>query len=169
MTDPNSTTPKQTILDLFHYNLSNFFNEEHREIHSEEIGNTISIVYEKELRVKEFDIFDFVQFRIFSDKSNITGSNHINVSFFSKTQSGTIEAARNITNKIAELYGKDDHGKKNWDLKDQDNFYQFKLNRFWTLGENATVYSITLNMKKKEGLKLNILFFSNLLKKIEDS
>lgn len=155
----------KTILDLFTYDLTTFFYEDYKEINSEEILDTVLIDYEKTLPWKEFDVFTRVVFRVFIEKTNVTGTNHINITFFAD-EGYRKEQVIKIIEKITRIAGIDDNRKGFWSKTDEETFEQGAISRMWTLGRNENIYSLRLNNKKEEGLQLSILFFTNLLKQL---
>lgn len=155
----------KNILDLFTYDLTTFFYEDYEEINSEEILDTVLIDYEKKLPWKEFDVFDHVVFRVFIEKTNITGTNHINVTL-SATEGFKKENIVNVIEKITRISGIDDNRKGFWSNSDDENFEKGYLDRMWTLGKNENIYSLRLIYDKDNGLQLSILFFTNLLKQL---
>ncbi len=155
----------KNILDLFTYDLTTFFYEDYEEINSEEILDTVLIDYEKKLPWKEFDVFDHVVFRVFIEKTNITGTNHINVTMDAK-EGFTKEHIEGIIEKVTRISGIDDNRKGFWSGSDDENFEKGYLDRMWTLGKNENIYSLRLIYDKNSGLQLSILFFTNLLKQL---
>ena len=157
----------KNILDLFLYDLSTFFyDEDYQQISCEEIRGLFMIEYEKTLPWTELNIFDKVRFRVFNDKKNIIGSNHINVTLFNEGIILTNREVKNVVNKLYNIYGKDDNNKGEWTQEDELDFKENIFGRIWTLGEGLDVYSITLSISPYKELLLNILFFTNLLKQI---
>lgn len=162
--EPNKK--EQSILDCFTYDLKSFFYDNYEEIDSEETPATVMIVYQKELPWTEFNIFDAVQFRIFFDKENLTGSNPINVKFISKEKEGTIDDLKSIVNKVFSIYAEDDFGNSDWNENDDNAFNDEQYRRVWTIDEGESFVSIEHN--KTDGITLNILFFNNMLKDAEE-
>lgn len=155
----------KTILDLFTYDLTTFFYEDYKEINSEEILDTVLIDYEKTLPWKEFDVFTRVIFRVFIEKTNVTGTNHINVTFFAD-EGYNKENVIKIIERITRIAGIDDNRKGFWSKTDEESFETGVVSRMWTLGRNENIYSLRLNTTQKDGLQLSILFFTNLLKQL---
>lgn len=155
----------KTILDLFTYDLTTFFYEDYKEVNSEEILDTVLIDYEKNLPWKEFDVFNRVVFRVFIEKTNITGTNHINVTFYAD-EGYTKEHIMRIVEKVTRITGIDDNRKGFWSSSDDENFEKGHVDRMWTLGKNENIYSLRLIYDKNDGLQLSILFFTNLLKQL---
>lgn len=155
----------KTILDLFTYDLTTFFLEDYKEVNSEEILDTVLIDYEKILPWKEFDIFNRVLFRVFIEKTNVTGTNHINVTFFADDGCAKKDVIK-IVERITRITGIDDNRKGFWSNTDDVNFDLGKASRMWTLGRNENIYSLRLGYSHESGLQLSILFFTNLLKQL---
>ena len=78
-----NTTSRSYTFDK-NLSIDEIIEDAYEEIDSEETPATVMIVYQKDLPWMELEIFDAVQFRIFFDKENLTGSNPINVKFISK-------------------------------------------------------------------------------------
>ncbi len=152
-----------SILDCFTYDLKSFFYDEYEEVDSEETPATVMIVYQKTLPWKELKTFDIVQFRIFFDKENLTGSNPVNVRFLSGTNESSIENAQYIINKIVTMYGPDNYLKSDWSDSDTEMFNQKQFRRVWTIDKGESFISVEFNQEL--GLTLNILFFNNLINK----
>ena len=124
------------------------------------------IVYQKELPWNELEIFDAVQFRIFFDKESLTGSNPINVKFISKIKQHEPKHIKNIVDRVLSIYGDDDYRKGNWDKDDDVAFSSKQYRRVWTI-ENGESF-VSIEYTKTEGITLNILFFNNMLKELEN-
>ena len=72
----------KNIIELFTFDLTTFFIEDdYEEISCIEEAGVFMIEYEKVLPWTEHGLFNSVVFRVFNDKKNIVGSNHINVRF----------------------------------------------------------------------------------------
>ena len=153
-------------MDCLTYDLKSFFYDEYEEIDSEETPATVMIVYEKKLPWIEMDIFDAVQFRIFFDKENLTGSNPINVKFISKAKKPNRKNLQNIVNRVLHIYGDDDYNKGEWDNEDTEAFLSKSYRRVWTIEQGDSFVSIEYN--KKDGITLNILFFNNIIKEEDE-
>ncbi|MBE9466935.1 MAG: hypothetical protein IMY72_01285 [Bacteroidetes bacterium] len=155
----------KNILDLFIYDLSKFFiDEDYEQISCEEIQGLFMIEYEKTLPWTELNIFDKLRFRVFNDKQNIIGSNHINATLLNDGIILTNLEVKNVVNKLHEIYGKDDNNKREWSQEDEIDYIENIFCRVWTLGDGIDVYSITLTISPQKQLMLSILFFTNLLK-----
>jgi hypothetical protein len=153
------------ILDLITYDLSTFFYEDdYEEVYSEEILDTFLIDYQKKLPWKEFGIFDRVIFRVFTEKSNLTGTNHINVTFHSDEIEIPAEKVLGLLQELEELYGTDDNRRGLWLEEEKNNLDNGKVVRMWTLGEEQNVYSVRFKYIKGDGMQLQIMFYTNLLK-----
>lgn len=166
MTTFEKNKKEESILDCFTYDLKSFFYDNYEEIDSEETPATVMIVYQKELPWIELNIFDAVQFRIFFDKENLTGSNPINVKFISKEKIGTQNNLKDIVTKVHAIYGNDDFNNSEWSSVDDDAFNNEQYRRVWTIDQGESFVSIEHN--KADGITLNILFFNNMLKEAEE-
>ncbi|MDA3890213.1 MAG: hypothetical protein PF517_00960 [Salinivirgaceae bacterium] len=157
---------EKSILDCFTYDLKSFFYDNYEEIASEETPATVMIVYQKELPWSELEIFNAVQFRIFFDKENLTGSNPINVKFISTEKIGTDKELQSIVDKVISIYGADDYRKGTWDSEDEKTFASEHYRRVWTIEQGESFISIEYNTT--DGITLNILFFNNMLKEANE-
>ena len=159
------TTKPQHILDIITYDLSTFFYEDdYEEVYSEEILDTFLIDYQKKLPWKEFGIFDRVIFRVFTEKSNLTGTNHINVTFHSEELTVPQDKAIQLLTDIEGIYGPDDNRRELGQDEDKLKAENGIIVRMWTLGEEQNVYSVRLRYTKEQGMELQIMFYTNLLK-----
>ncbi len=152
---------KKSILDCFNYDLTNFFYDDYNEVDSEETPATFMIVYEKKLSEKEFDLFDIVQFRIFFDKDNLTGSNPVNVKFVSANKKGEVTSLHEIIETVISIYGDDDYRKGSWDEEDEQAFSENSFRRVWTIEKGESFLSVEYS--EEEGITFSILFFNNLI------
>ena len=118
----DSNLKEKTILDILTFDLSTFFYGDYQEINSEEIEGTFMIDYEKKLPWSEFDIFDYLYFRVFNDKKNIHGSNHINATLINKEIELEKEKITEMLNKLFHIYGVDDLKRGRWELNDDEDF-----------------------------------------------
>jgi len=154
----------KNIIDLFTFDLSTFFLEEdYVEVSCDEQDGVFMIEYEKMLPWIELNLFTKVVFRVFNDKKNIIGSNHINVSFPAEQQNISLVRIKKLVYELSKIYGWDDENRADWTVKDEADFSKGYLERQWTLGEGKYIYSVQLSMNTKEGLILKILFFNHLL------
>ena len=159
------THNNKSVLYLFIYDFSTFFlDEDYEEISCEEIQGLFMIEYEKVLPCTELNIFDKARLRVFNDKKNIIGSNHINLTLLNDGIILSNIEVKNVVNKLYEIYGKDDNNKGEWIQEDEIDYTENVFDRVWTLGDGVDVYSITLKISATKQLMLNILFFTNLLK-----
>ncbi|MBE9466799.1 MAG: hypothetical protein IMY72_00600 [Bacteroidetes bacterium] len=152
----------KTILDLFTYDLTTFFYGEYEEVDSEETEETFMIVYEKKLPWTELNAFDTLQFRVFFDKHNITGSNPINVKLLAKDTIIDIDNVKSVVENVFDVYGKDDDERAEWTNQDKIDFFSKKLKRIWTIEKGVSFVTVYYNEDEK--LVLNILFLNNLIK-----
>lgn len=154
----------KNIIELFTFDLTTFFYEEdYEEISSDEQDGVFMIEYEKSLPWIELDLFHKVIFRVFNDKNNIIGSNHINVSFPTEEEQVTLAKVKKLINKLNKIYGWDDENRGEWSESDDADFKDGLLERLWTLGEGKFIYSVRVNHTHRDGLVLKILFFNHLL------
>lgn len=152
---------EKSILDLFTYDLTTFFYGEYEEVESYDTEAMFMIVYERKLPWDELDLLDTVQFKVFFDKNNFTGSNPINVRLFSKNQEVTKKKIEILIEYIVELYGNDDFGTGLWNQQDEALFDQKKWSRRWSIQEGESFITIYYN---ENGFELNILFLNNIIK-----
>jgi hypothetical protein len=154
----------KNIIDLFTFDLSTFFLEEdYVEVSCDEQEGVFMIEYEKMLPWIELDLFTKVVFRVFNDKKNIIGSNHINVSFPTEQENVSQAPVKKLVYKLSRIYGSDDENRADWTANDEKDFNNGFLERQWTLGEGKYIYSVRLSMNPKDGLILKIIFFNHLL------
>lgn len=154
----------KNIIELFTFDLTTFFYEEdYVEVSCDEKDGVFMIEYEKNLPWIEHDLFNKVVFRIFNDKHNIVGSNHINVDFPAEENQVSVTNLKKLTSKLVKIYGWDDENRGQWDSNDETDFKNKTFERIWTLGEGKFIYSVRLVYNLKYGLILKILFFNHLL------
>jgi len=151
----------KNILDCINYDLTNFFYDDYKEVDSEETPATFMIVYEKKLGVKEFKLFDTVQFRIFFDKDKLTDSNPVNVKLMAEDTIGTAKMLKDIIETILSIYGEDDLRKGVWDDEDEKAFTEQSFRRVWTIEKGESFISV--ECLGDQGITLSILFFNNLI------
>lgn len=157
----------KNILDLITYDLSTFFYvDDYEEIYSEDIVDTFLIDYQKILPWKEFGIFNKVVFRVFIEKAKLTGTNHINVTFHSESDTVPLDKAQSLLSELESLYGKDDNLRSLDSAEERANLKQGNIVRMWTLDAEQNVYGVRLNLKQGEGMQLQIMFYTNLVKSL---
>ena len=155
------------ILELIKYDLTTFFYEDdYEEVYSEEILDTFLIDYKKVLPQKEFGIFDTVVFRVFTEKSNLTGTNHINVILHSEDKEIPTDNTKLLLQKLEELYGPDDNSRSLESDEEKQSLIDGNVVRMRTLDAEHNVYSVRFNYVKGEGAQLQIMFYTNLLKSL---
>lgn len=155
----------KTILDLFTYDLSTFFlTDDYVEVRSEDEQGTIMIDYEKALPWTEAGLFDTVIYRMFSDKLNIVGSNHINATLLSRHVPSTPENVSCLIQKLFDMLGNDDHNQGIWDPASQIPDTGQLVERYWTLGKDKDIYSVKLIFNSDHQVSLTIFFLNRLLK-----
>lgn len=152
---------RKSILDCINYDLTNFFYDDYNEIDSEETPATFMVVYEKNLGIKEFEIFDTIQFRIFFDKDKLTDSNPVNVKFINSENVSTSKKLEGIVATIISIYGEDDNRKGDWDDEDEKAFVDQSFRRVWTIEKGESFISV--ECLNDQGVTLSILFFNNLI------
>jgi hypothetical protein len=159
----------KNIIELFTFDLSTFFYEDdYEEISCVEDGGVFMIEYEKNLPWTEVGLFNSVVFRVFNDKKNIIGSNHINVRFSVEYGENNKNSIVKLINKLYKIYGWDDENRGKWSEMDDENIEKSKLIRQWTLGEGKYIYTVHISMENNI-LLLEILFFNHLLKLIQEN
>jgi hypothetical protein len=157
----------KNIIELFTFDLTTFFFEEdYEEVQSQEGEGVFMVEYEKILPWIEMGLFEKVQFRVFNDKTNIIGSNHINVMLPATESLVDVEKVAHLLNSLYNIYGWDDENRGEWSDYDHHDFLEKSLERQWTLGEGKYIYSIKVTFNQKYGLLLKILFFNHLLELI---
>ena len=154
----------KNILELFTYDIVTFFHDDYEEVEYEETESMFVAVYEQQLPWVELECFDTIQLCVFFDKHSFTGSNPINVKFYSKSVEPSAGSIAKVINMIHKIYGDDDKQRKalldNEDLKLENNIWE----RIWTIesGESFVTTNLT-----STGFVLRILFFNNLIKHLE--
>jgi hypothetical protein len=157
----------KNIIELFTFDLTTFFYEDdYEEISSDEQAGIFMIEYEKSLPWLELNLFNKVVFRVFNDKNNIIGSNHINVRFPAKEDQINLQNVKKLVNKLNKIYGWDDENRGEWTAHDENDFNKGFMERQWTLGEGKYIYSVKVTLNIRDGLALKILFFNHLLELI---
>lgn len=157
----------KNIIELFTFDLTTFFYEDdYEEISSHEKDGVFMIEYEKALPWIELGLFQSVVFRVFNDKNNIIGSNHINVRLSAPIDENTHSSVVKLVHKLTQIYGSDDDNQENWTDKDAHNMASGCLKRQWTLGEGKYMYTVRLSAGTQL-LKLEVLFFNHLLELIK--
>jgi len=156
----------KNIIELFTFDLTTFFfDDDYQEISSNETDGVFMIEYEKSLAWIELDLFNTVVFRVFNDKNNINGSNHINVRFSCEIDDFPNKQIIQLVNKLHKIYGFDDENLGEWNETDTKNINSNQLIRQYTLGEGKNIYTVRLSFKNNF-LLLEILFFNHLLELI---
>lgn len=158
----------KNIIELFTFDLTTFFYEDdYEEIACTENEGVFMIEFEKVLPWKELGLFETVIFRVFNDKKNIVGSNHINVRFTSQINDNTKKYIIKLVNKLNTIYGFDDENLGPWTETDDSALESLKLKRLWTLGEGKNIYAIRLLINNNE-LVLEVMFFNHLVELIKN-
>lgn len=154
----------KNILDLFTYDIVSFFHDDYKEVKYDETESMFAAVYEQQLPWVELECFDTIQLRVFFDKHSFTGSNPINVKFYSKNVEPSVESMKKVINMIHKIYGDDDRQQKalsdEEDLKLEKHIWE----RIWTIESGESF--VTTN-HTSTGFVLKILFFNNLIKHLE--
>ncbi|MDD2563349.1 MAG: hypothetical protein PHU27_03950 [Salinivirgaceae bacterium] len=152
---------EKNILDLFTYDITTFFYGDYEEVESTDTESMFMIVYEKPLPWVELGCLDTIQFRVFFDKDNFTGSNPVNVRLFQKKGTSSLEAITKINDKIYGLYGKDDDKRGKFSEQDKIEVNNQDWERRWTIEKGESFITVYM---RPTGLELNILFLNNLIK-----
>lgn len=152
---------EKNILELFTYDIVSFFYGDYVEVESIDTESMFMIVYEKPLPWVELGCFDTIQFRVFFDKDNFTGSNPVNVRLLYKNGNPTPDAISKMINSIHSIYGKDDDDRVEFSEQDIVDIKNLDWERRWTIEKGESF--ITAYMRPT-GLELNILFLNNLIK-----
>ena len=157
----------KNIIELFTFDLTTFFYEDdYEEISSAEEGGVFMIEYEKTLPWTELGLFNKLIFRVFNDKNNIVGSNHINVRLETEITDNNKKNLIKLVHKLNQIYGPDDDNKEDWTEIDEQQLVSKQFFRQWTLGEGKFIYTVRITGQKGE-LQLEILFFNHLLELIK--
>lgn len=158
----------QNILELFSFDLTKFFaDNDYCEIESKDVEGVFMVEFEKEFPLPELDLFERVIFRLFNDKSNITASNHINVTLPANPRQITESKVKKLVNDLFSIYGYDDDRRGKWSDSDSTSFKDKDLERQWTVGNDKRVYAIKMSYTGKHGLYLKIFFFNRLMESIK--
>lgn len=152
---------EQTILDVFTYDITSFFYGEYEEVESIDTESMFMIVYERMLPWVEHDCFDAIQFRVFFDKENFTGSNPVNVRLYAKNILPEVQNIGKLIERIHKIYGPDDEGNVQFSATDEAQVAARDFSRRWTIEKGESFVTIYYNEK---GFELNILFLNNLIK-----
>ena len=152
---------EKSVLDLFTYDLTTFFYGEYEEVESHDTEAMFMIVYQRKLPWSEMDLLDDVQFKVFFDKNNFTGSNPINVRLFNSKSEVNEQKVAALVRSIVELYGVDINKKDYWDDDDSQAFVQRSWQRKWSIQEGESFITIYYN---ESGFEMNILFLNNIIK-----
>ena len=157
----------KNIIELFTFDLTTFFYEDdYEEISCIEQDGVFMIEYEKILPWTELNLFNSVVFRVFNDKKNIVGSNHINVRFSTDIVEGVHINISKLVHKLYNIYGSDDDNNNDWSDNDKKKIETESLIRQWTLGEGKYIYTIRVYIKEGK-LLFETLFFNHLLELIK--
>jgi len=157
----------KNIIELFTFDLTTFFYEDdYEEISCVEQDGIFMIEYEKTLPWTELNLFSSVIFRVFNDKKNIVGSNHINVRFSVDIDESIHNYIAKLVHKLYNIYGSDDDNFDDWLDSENKALLTNSSLRQWTLGEGKNIYTILLHIKNHI-LFLEILFFNHLLELIK--
>lgn len=162
---PEFEQKSNNILDYIKFDITTFYIGEYKEINTQDTPAIQVVDYEKRLPELEFGIFDTLRFRVLFDKSNITGSTHINASFRCKKKRASMEQARELLIMLHDMLGVDDHKNSTWTQEDELAFDNYSLTRIWPTGQGDNFISI--HYKEVSGLELNILFLNNLLNHLD--
>ncbi|MBR2195126.1 MAG: hypothetical protein IJ911_05870 [Salinivirgaceae bacterium] len=163
----DATNKPKNILELLSFDLTKFFaDNDYCEIQSKDIEGVFMVEFEKEFPLVELGMFEKVVFRLFNDKNNINGSNHINVTMPANQRYVTSSRVKSLINSLYNVYGYDDDRKGEWDDADLSAFAEKDLERQWTVGNDKCVYAVKLSYTEKRGLILKIFFFNRLMESL---
>ena len=158
----------KNILELLSFDLTKFCaDNDYCEIESKDIEGVFMVEFEKEFPLVELGMFEKVVFRLFNDKNNINGSNHINVTMPANPRYITSARVKSLINSLYGIYGYDDDRKCEWNDADMTAFAEKDLERQWTVGNDKCVYTVKLSYTEKHGLILKIFFFNRLVEAIK--
>lgn len=166
----DATNKPNNILELFSYDLTKFFaDNDYNEIQSKDIEDVFMVEFEKRFPHVELGLFEKVIFRMFNNKTNINGSNHVNVTMAANNRYVSNDKIKSLTNSLYNIYGFDDDGKGEWTDNDEKDFAAKDYERQWTLGDGKRVYAIKLSYTENRGLILKIFFFNRLIELLKDA
>lgn len=115
----NAANKPKNILEMLSFDLTKFFaDNDYCEIESKDIEGVFMVEFEKEFPLVELGMFEKVVFRLFNDKDNINGSNHINVTMPANPRYITQKNVRSLIDSLYGIYGYDDDRKGEWDEND---------------------------------------------------
>ncbi len=154
----------KNILELFSFDITKFFSDnDYEEVQSNDIDGIFMVEFEKQLPHVELSLFDKVVFRMFNNKKNITGSNHVNITFPANDRYITKSRMKSLVNTLFDIYGHDDEHRGEWSETDDQDYADKTLEREWILGEGKEIYTIKLSFTEKYGFLVKILFFNHLI------
>lgn len=166
----DATNKPNNILELFSYDLTKFFaDNDYNEIQSKDIEDVFMVEFEKRFPHVELGMFERVIFRMFNNKTNINGSNHVNVTMVANNRYITKDRLKSLSDSLYDIYGFDDDGKGEWGNVDEKEFADKDFERQWTVGDGRRVYAIKLSYTDSRGLILKIFFFNRLLELLKDA
>lgn len=155
---------KESILNVFNFNILNFFENDYRIVDTEDSPAVQIVRYEKALTELEFDFFDTMHLMVMFDKFFVTSDTHINATYLSKDKKINLEQMKRITNAFHEKLGQDDSKCVKWTKKDSEYVKQNTFNRIWPTGFGDSF--VKLSYKEETGFELSILFLNNLLENL---
>lgn len=166
-----NTTPKpNNVLELFSFDLTQFFaDNDYNEIESNDSEGVFMIEFEKDLPLAELGLFEKVIFRLFNDKTNVNGSNHINVTIPASAKHIVKSNVKQLIDNLYSIYGYDDDRNGAWNTTDDQLFEEKDLERQWTIGNDKFVYAVKVSYTEKHGLYLKIFFFNRLMELLHNN
>ena len=103
---------------------------------------------------ENFKLVDFVTFRFFGQKKDLSGNESFNIVFQNKGQSITINKVKEIVNAISNEYGKDRKGNSKWTNDDDKDISTYWEGREWIIDQNGNSH----NELKEKCAQVNFIF-----------
>jgi hypothetical protein len=159
-----SEEKKRNILDVFKFDISNYFESDYQVVSTEDSPAVQIVDYERILTELELGVFDTIHLMVMFDKFFITSDTHMNVTFRSKGKDIGANEIKRITNYFHTILGPDDGKMKKWTNKDLVKLNDYSFNRIWPTGMGDSF--IKLAYKEERGFEVSILFLNNLMENI---
>lgn len=173
----SSVRRKGTILDLLKLDPTVMLAQEPKHVSSEIINDKVKYIdYTYHLEQKEFDLFNAVEFRIFSDKREFNKYVQTHLTLFI---SGPAEADKKIAavESLIRVYGSDNSNSGELEFYERDKLEEgcFWLGRTWRFNEahapwnmdnpeERMSYELRVdNMEEEESFRISISCYNNLV------
>ncbi len=116
-------------------------------------------------------IFDYLYIIGFGEELIIDKSKHFNLFLANKTQELTVDKIIEVTDYLANYFGKDSAGLKYWDELTDDFEDNFWIGRSWNIDKNGKTYKecddglsvISLDLDDDDGFQLSFIGYNTLL------